>query len=255
MQSVRENPSFMRRLQAQESPPPWSALTGLGFVVAYVVLLIAGQIVAITLSGSRFDAPSPGALSVGALLGSLVAAGGIVQWARRRLPAPWIDRLRLRSGLRPPVFVIVLIGLGAAWAIDLVGVLLKLKGDDIVPPALSALSGPIGIAWILAAILAVVAQPVAEGLVFAGVLYPALAHTLRNNVLASLVVAIIYAVISAAFLSTGAGTWYAIIQPFLMVLVMSLVRAYTQSTQSAIVARVLFGLFFVLTALISSRSG
>jgi membrane protease YdiL (CAAX protease family) len=253
MQRSHENPSFMRRLQAQETPPPWSLLTGLAFVAAYMVLLIAGQTVAITLSGSRFDAPSPGALSVGALLGSLVEAGGIIQWARRRLPAPWIERLRLRPGLGPPLFAIVLIGLGAAWAIDLVGVLLKLKGDEVVPPVLAALSGPIGVSWILAAILAVVGQPLAEGLVFNGVLYPALAHALRNNLLASVVIAVIYAAVSAAFLSTGAGTWYAVIQPFLMALVVSLIRAYTQSTQSAIVARALFGLFFVLAALISIR--
>ncbi len=251
---IRENPSFLRRLLAHETPPPWSPTTGLIFVVVYVVLLIAGQALVITLTGVRFDAPTPGTLSLGALLGSLVTAGGILQWGSRRWPARWIDVLRLRPPMKPPLFAVVLIGLGAAWAIDLVGVLLKLRSDEVVPPLLAALGEPVGVSWALAALLAVIVQPLAEGLVFGGVLYPVLAHTLKNNALASLVVAVIFAVISLAFLSTGASAWYALIQPFLMALVVILVRAYTQSTQSAVVTRALFGLFFVLAALISIRT-
>ncbi len=253
-QGLRENPSLMRRLQARETPPAWSLATAFVFVVAYIVLLIAGQLMVITLSGSSVETPLPRMLSIGALLGSLVTAGGVAQWARRRFQSTWIDNLRLRPAIKPPLFAVVLFSLGAAWAIDLVGVLLKLKGDDVVPPLLGGLNGPISVAWVLAAVLAVFVQPLAEGLVFAGVLYPALAHLLRNNVIASIAVAVVYTLISAVFLSTGAGLWYALIQPFLMALVMVLIRAYSQSAQSAIVSRALFGLFFVLAALINLRS-
>ena len=252
-QNIQEKPSFRGRLLARETHPPWSLATGLFFVAVYVVLIVAGQALAVTLSGVGFDALTPGTLALGTFLGCLVMAGGILQWARRRWPDRWIDALHLRPSLHPPVFAVVLIGLGAAWAIDLIGVLLKIKAEDVVPPLLSALVGPVGISWAVAALLAVVVQPLAEGLVFGGIVYPSLARDLKNNIVASVVTAAIYAAISLGFLATGTNSWYALIQPFLMMLVVTLIRTYTQSTQSAIVARALFGLFFVLAALISIR--
>jgi membrane protease YdiL (CAAX protease family) len=151
------------------------------------------------------------------------------------------------------LFVVVLIGVGAAWAIDLIAVLLRVKGDQVVPPVLDILRSPIGVMWVIAAIFAIVLQPLAEGLIFYGVLYGALARDIRNNLATCLIIALIYAIVSAAILSAGAQPWYLIVQPFLMALVVGLVRAYTQSAQSAAVARALFGLFFVLSALISLR--
>ncbi len=127
--------------------------------------------------------------------------------------------------------------------------LLRLRGDQVLPPVLDAIRAPVGLTWIAAALLAVVFQPIAEGLVFGGLLYPALARNL-SNIVAAVLVAVIYTAVSLAVLSTGAGTWYTLLQPFLMMLVVVITRAYTKSTQSAIVARALFGLFFILAGLI-----
>jgi membrane protease YdiL (CAAX protease family) len=152
------------------------------------------------------------------------------------------------------VFVVVLIGLGSAWAVDLIGILLRLKTDQIVPPILNTLRQPISVTWVVVAIFAILVQPIAEGLVFGGVLFPALARDLRNNLFASLIAALVYALVNAAILTGGtADPWYGLLQPFLMMLVVVLVRVYAQSTQSAIVTRAFFGVFFVLAAVISVR--
>lgn len=252
-QNGREKLSPMQRLQRRENPPGWPTVTAGFFTISYTVLFIVGQIIVVTVSGSSYLTPTPGVLVSGALLGSLVCVAGIIAWARRRQPTTWIEALRLRPGIHPPIFAVVLIGLGAAWGIDLIGVLLNLKGDQVLPAMLDALRSPVGVTWIGAALLAVIVQPAAEGFVFAGLLYPALAHDFRNNFLAILVIAVIYTALSAVIFSTGSGLWFPLIQPFLMILVMLLVRVYSQSTQSAIVARALFGLFFVLAGLINMR--
>ena len=248
MQTPGIGQMIVQRIRARETPPNWSLLLALFFILAFVILWIAGQFIAATLSGD-FNST----LAVGALIGCVIVSAVIVHWARRRMPDHWIEELRLRQPKRPPVYAVVLVGLGAAWAIDLIGVLLKIQGTQVVPPVVDVLRGPVNGTWIVAAILAIFAQPIAEGLIFCGLLYPALARDLGNNLLACIGVAVVYTLVSAAILSTGAEPWYLLVQPFLMLLVVALVRMYTQSTQSAIVARTLFGLFFVLAALLSLR--
>jgi membrane protease YdiL (CAAX protease family) len=254
MQGVQNQPSFMQRLQTREAPPQWSLLTALFFVIAYTVLLIAGQTFAVTVSGGSFDSLTPLVLALGALLGGLATIAGIVQWARRRAQTAWIDSLHLRQPVQPSVTLVALFGLGAAWAIDLAGVLLRLKGDQVLPPVLDALRAPPGISWVVALLLALVVQPIAEGLVLTGILYPALARDTNSNLIAAALTAVVYTLVSLAVLSAGGGVWYGVVQPFLMALAMSLVRAFARSTQSAIVARAFFGLFFVLAALVSIRA-
>jgi membrane protease YdiL (CAAX protease family) len=243
--SPQNNPSFMQRLQLREVAPDWAASIGLIFAGAYIVLVIAGQVVVATLSGSPYIAPSPDAIAVGTLLGSIVTIIGIVQWARRRLGETWTESLRLRPPLKPSLTLIALIALGAAWATDLVGLALRLRVDQTVPLVLARLNGAVNLAWIATAVLAIVVQPIVEGLIFAGVLYPALARDRKNNLLAATLCALAYVLASLIVLAAGSGVWYSLIQPFIMALVMLLVRAYTQSTQSAIIARAMFGLFFV----------
>jgi len=252
-QSKQSKPSLMQRLQLREVAPDWSTSTGLIFAGAYIVLVIAGQVLAATISGSPYIAPSPGAIAAGTLLGSLVTIIGIVQWARRRVGETWTESLRLRPPLKPSLTLIALIALGAAWATDLVGLVLRLRTIQTVPLVLARLNGPVNLTWIATAALAIVIQPIVEGLVFAGVLYPALARDSKNNLLAAALCAAVYGLASLFVLSAGSGVWYGLMQPFIMALFMVLVRAYTQSTQSAIVARAMFGLFFVISVILYLR--
>jgi membrane protease YdiL (CAAX protease family) len=245
---MQKKPTLVERLTAQEAAPNWSLMFALIYVVMFIVGWIAGQAIVSTLSNSN---STPSVLVTGAALGSLTVTLSLLLWTGRQPER--FDRLRLRQPIWLPIFFVILLGIGAAWAIDLIGVLLHLKGEQIVPTVLEVLRLPIGVTWVLAAIFAIVLQPVAEGLVFYGLLYPALSGTLKNNIAASVAVAVVYTIVNAAIFSTGAGIWYTFIQPFLMTLIIALVRAYSQSTLSAVVARAAFGLFFVLAALISLR--
>src|SRR5258707_13482879 len=176
MQTPGIRQMIVQRIRARETPPNWSLMLALFFILAFVILWIAGQYIAATLTGD-FNST----LAVGAMIGCVIVSAVIGQWARRRMPDHWIDELRLRQPMKPPVYVVVLVGLGAAWAIDLVGVLLKIQGAQVVPPVVELLRGPVNAAWIIAAILVIFAQPVAEGLIFCGLVYPALARDLGNN--------------------------------------------------------------------------
>src|SRR5258708_1323317 len=261
MQTGRSKQSLMQRIMERETAPEWSLGLAIFFVAAYLVLWVAGQFAVVTLSaGAATPGDSNAAdtllgwLVIVALIGSLAVILGIIQWARRRNGTRWLEALGLRQARNPSVFLVILIGLAAAWAIDLIGLLLRLKADQITPPALDALQQPIGAIWVVAAIFAIVIQPLAEGLVFSGILYPALARDVGNNLWACLLVAVIYAVANAAILAGGTGgAWFALLQPFLMAIVVALVRAYSKSTYSSIVTCAVFGLFFVLAAIISAR--
>lgn len=250
---MQSRQSLIRQLTGLETPVNWSLLLALFFVLAYAILWIAGQIIMTTLSGTN-GVPTSDTLALGALIGSVVIIIGTIQWAQRRSKGDWFNWLKLSQPKTPAVFVVVLTGLAAAWAIDLIGVLLRLKTDQVIPPVLETLHEPINATWVVVAIFAIVVQPLVEGLVFGGLLYPALARDLHNNIVACLLTALIYALVNASILTGGtADPWYSLVQPFLMLLVVALVRAYTQSTQSAIVIRVFFGVFFVLAAVISVR--
>lgn len=242
----------MSRIRAPEAAPVWSLISALLFAAAYVVVWIAAQAVAVTLTGGDLVQPSGTALALGVFIASGLSALVVVQWVRRRIGEGWPRALHLETSHSLPLFICLLLGLGGAWAIDLLGVLLRLKGGQIVPPALDILAqrdAP-ALGWIIAAVVAVIVQPVGEELIFRGMIYPALAAR-TSNTTSILLTSLIFTLV--AVLLAGPLPWYAIIQPFLMSLLVTGLRAHTQSTQMAIVGRAMFGLFFILSALISAR--
>ncbi len=244
--------AVMQRIRAPEAPPKWALSSALFFVVAYVVVWIAAQALAVTLTGGNLTQPGSTALALGVLIASGLSAIAVVQWVRRLVGDDWPHALHLETSHSLPLFICLLIGLGSAWAIDLIGVLLKLNGGQIVPPALGILverDAP-AVGWIIAAVVAIIVQPIGEELIFRGLLYPALTARTRNT-LSILLTSVIYMIVTL-FLAAPLP-WYALIQPFLMSLLITGLRAHTQSTQMAIVGRAMFGLFFVLSALISAR--
>lgn len=245
--------SFMARLRAAEAPSPWQLTNGLIFVVAYILFSMVWLLsVSVLADEAQRGAPSARTLTLSALLTAIVITIGIGQWARRRFSANWLKVLRLLSPSRPAALLAVfMFCLGIAWAIDLVGRLLRLTEGQIVPPTLEVLRQGEPLGFILGVLLAVIFQPVAEGLLFSGVLYPSVARLSGDNRIAIVSVSLLYMLV--ALLTSGSqGQWYALIQPFFMMLVVLCARAYTQSTRAAIVARAAFGVFFVLAALFSA---
>lgn len=253
--SRRRQLSFFQRLQLREDPPPWSLVTAMVFVIAYPVLWIAGQAIAVTISGEQFDNPLPGVQIIGASIGAVAVIIGLIQWMRRRQGTLWSDVLKLGQSSSVPLFIAIVVGLGAAGVIDLARIFFKVDPLEALPQILRPLAGSVDTVWLWAAILALVVGPVTEGLVFYGVLYPALARDVKDNIVAVVVVALVYTVIVFMLSATPQPhTWSLLVQPFLMTLAIGGLRAYTQSTRLAIVARVMFGLFFILSGLITARS-
>jgi len=245
--------NVLQKIKMPESAPIWSLFSACIFVVGYIVVWIAAQAFAVTVTGGDLTAPSAESQALGVLISSTLMAIVIIQWVRPRaakLPNGWQDALHLETSHTLPLFVCVLIGLGTAWAIDLIGVLLKLKGVEVVPPALNSLVGPVTIAWAIAAIGALLVLPVGEELLLRGLLYPVLVK--QVGTIGAIVLTSVLGMFLAILL-VGPLPWYAIIQPLLMGLVLTSIRAHTKSTQMAIVAHTMFGLFFVLSALISTR--
>jgi len=240
---------FMQRVRTPDKAPSWSATTALLLTLGFAVIWIAAQVIGVTLSGGDLTVPSVTGQVIGAAIASVVIALVVIQWVRRSAP-DWRVALHLETSHTLPLFLCLLIGLGGAWAIDLFGVLTQLKGGQIVPPALSALVAPVNAAWILAAIVAIVLQPIGEELLLRGMLYPTLAGRL-GNVRAILLTSAVS--VGLAVILSGPYAWYAALQPLLMALVITTLRAHTRSTQMAIVARAMFGLFFVPSALITAR--
>ncbi|MCC7206995.1 MAG: hypothetical protein IT323_06790 [Anaerolineae bacterium] len=243
-------PRFMRRLLLRENTPPWGAGTALLFVAAYIGLWLASLLIVSMLTGEiEGRMPSPRTLALTMLAASLVAALGIVQWMRRRLGPDWFRALRLaQPSRRNTQIVIFLVGLGAAWALDLVGAVLRLKGGEIVPPLLAGLETPDIAAQLLAALVALIAAPLAEGLVFGALLYGGLARVFADNRVVIVVASLVYTMV-ALLLSPAPATWYGLIQPFSMALILFSVRAYYQSARAWTIARAGFGLFFIMAAI------
>jgi membrane protease YdiL (CAAX protease family) len=241
--------SLLSKLRAPERAAPWGLSQAALYVGAYLIFSILMIFSVSTLTGEITGVlPSPRTIALAGLFSSLIVAMGIFRFASVRYKQTWAATLKLLTPSRPAALLaIFLFGLGMAWAIDLLGVLLRLKAGQLVPPSLAGLQVGEAGSWLLAAALALIGHPIAEGLVFAGLLYPALAKATQNN-LASIVLTALIFMGCSLFVSNAPSQWYALIQPALMWLVVAAVRAYTQSTRAAIVARMAFGVFFVLAA-------
>jgi membrane protease YdiL (CAAX protease family) len=245
---------IMQRIQAAEPAPIWSLGSAFLFTGAFILVSILAQTLVVTVFGGGL-APiiNPNAVAVGVGLACLLNAVVIVQWVARRVKGGSVaGALRYAQSSPLPVFVVVLLGLAGAYAIDLLGVLINAKGGLIVPPEFVTLTAPADglLYWAVAALIIIVVQPIGEELLFHGLLYPALAAQFRN-IGALLGTAAIYAIVHLVLSSQG-SIWFAVLQPFLMAAWVGILRAYTQSTRVAIITRAMFGLFFVLSALILS---
>ncbi|HVO42013.1 MAG TPA: hypothetical protein VMT34_05305, partial [Aggregatilineales bacterium] len=58
---------------------------------------------------------------------------------------------------------------------------------------------------------------------------------------------VLYAVASLAL---GIDPWFSLVQPLLMALILTAIRAYTGTLRPVLAARVLFGVFFIFSALL-----
>ncbi|MBV6436107.1 MAG: CPBP family intramembrane glutamic endopeptidase [Phototrophicaceae bacterium] len=234
-----------------QQPPPWSVIYAALITIGAFAAVIIGTTI-VTLFGDQ----SPFRVVLAWVIGlTLIAL--YVTLARNRTPQDG-EALGLTQPLgRWPL--IVLLSFGAGAALDLVSLLATgtpaviAEFTPLFNPAPLPFGGDAIPTWILTGLLMVVFQPVAEGLVFRGVAYPAL-RTALGPVQGFMITALWYGILHLVAYSTPGGAdwvawWYTLILPVLAGVYIGGVRAVTGSTRASIFAHAGLGLFFLVRAL------
>jgi hypothetical protein len=241
-----------RQILRPEPPPSWRAGRAMAFVAGYFALWLAClSVVSISTGEINRLVPSSRNLILSGLAANGILILGLRGFMRNAYGPRWQTLMQLATGFRQNTYLaILLFALGLAWALDLLGVILRLHGGQVILPLLAALPRADLLGWGLAILWLLVLQPIAETLIFSGLLYPVVANRVDDNRLAIALTAFVFMLVSV-LLSPAQNTWHSLIQPFFMGAVVLCFRAYYQSTRAAIVARSAFGLFFVLAALLA----
>lgn len=244
---------MLKKIASLEPAPPWSFYAALSTMVGLFLSMVIGAGVAQALFNNDPITPIFG-WTVGAALAIM-----FVLFTRRRTQEE-VAALRLEPD-RTRLAIVALWCVGFAVMFDVIG--LALTGDFWTTPELFSLFAinPDNslavldvsvVAWLIALIFMVFMQPLAEELVFRGVVYPAARSTLGAWTGYWMVVVFHTLFHVLAYLSIPptdfTRIYYAIIIPFLDAIVITAVRAHTRSTRAAIVAHAAFGMFMILKA-------
>lgn len=246
---------YFTNIGRAEPTPPWGVSAVLfTLVAAFAAVIVGTSLVTVILpdANARF------------VIGYLVAAALTVIFVmvtRGRTPQER-DALAYDKRTRTPLILVFMLAIGVAILIDLIG--LPIAGVFLPTPELfgfyditqnPVVAAPLNMLdWAFALLLLVIAQPIAEELVFRGVTYPAL-----NKALGAwsgyLFTSVFYAVFHLVAYAPQGGTsgalfWYTLILPFLESLFVTGVRANTRSTRAAIAAHAGLGLFALLRAFV-----
>jgi len=238
-----------------EAPPAWRFGAVVLTFAAAVAAFIAGSYVTLVWLPDQ-----PYAAVAGWTIGAFITIIFVVQTRTRRpnfRDATDPDPLRLIAQPNTaPAVLLLLIALGFAMLIDLFSA--ALTGGFQRSPELLGLDlrgGGLLIGVFFALLFMVIAQPIAEELVFRGVAYPALraAFSLGPTLLlGALLHASFHLIIyppNYPFVEIGVRLWWGVGVPFLDALVIGVVRAHQRSTRAAIIVHAGFGLFAVLKLL------
>jgi membrane protease YdiL (CAAX protease family) len=157
------------------------------------------------------------------------------------------DRSALAMQPATPIPVMAFIGFTLALSIDLLAIIVT--GQFLPSAELTSLIQPSvsSFHWVVAIAFMMFLQPIAEGVVFRGLLLPVLRARLGpwpGILLAAAAAAAFHiAIYASAYATQFSAVWYGVVNPFLAAVVFGCVRAATGSTRTAIVAQSAFGLF------------
>jgi membrane protease YdiL (CAAX protease family) len=249
---------LLKRIAAVEPTPPWSLAGAIGAMLASFLAIIIGSAISIIIGDSQYSL----------LLGWSLGAGLVIVfiWITRRSDRYWSalwngkEAAKTDSSPTQNIFWYLLIGVGLAIALDLIG--RPIIGFIIPDPELLNLFSyvqlygqpVVAFAWILVILFMVVLQPLAEGLVFQGLLLPSLRATMTSwpgFILSAVAYTMFHFVAyqQPSIASTTAVIWISIAQPLISGLIFGAVRIYTGSTRAAILTHVAFGVFAVIKLL------
>ena len=247
---------LMKRIAAAEVQPPWGVWAAISAMVASFLAVIIGSAISIIIGEAQYDV----------LLGWSIGAGLMIAfvWFTRRSsrywPSLWTGTSKNGESLTQNIFWYLLIGVGLAILLDLIG--RAVVGLIIPDPELLNLYAYVqlygqpvlGISWVLVVLFMVILQPLAEGLVFQGLLLPSLRATIASwsgFILSAAAYTMFHFVAyqPPSTASTIALVWIGIIQPLISGLIFAAVRVYTGSTRAAVLTHMAFGLFAVVKLL------
>lgn len=243
--------SLIARIRAVEPAPPWNLTSALIAMVVAILAFIGGTFAAeIWLSGQ------PTALIAGWVIGGIITIIFVLQ--SRKTPEQRAA-LKLHPGGTPLLFIIF-ISFGLALTIDLLSLLVT--GQFLPAPVLlsAAVERDNTALLVISAVFLLLVQPIAEELVFRGIVFPVLrigfgawpgliAASAASGIFHLLIYPAAYAMVFPDATSF-ATLWHSGVNPLLAALIFGIVRAVTGSTRSAIAAHFAFGLFALFKLLI-----
>ncbi|MEL6269804.1 MAG: CPBP family intramembrane glutamic endopeptidase [Chloroflexota bacterium] len=244
--------NIIHRIYETEDAPPWGIFNALLALILMFVFISFGGL---SIGTIMFPNDDVTALIAAWVIGSALTVGYVL--ATRR-SAEEFAALRLGPSTLP-VLIAFGIGLGVAVTLDLVAI--PFAGSVLRPPetAFFPVEG-VGLStWIYAGLLLLVVQPMADELVFRGVLFPAM-RTAQGVWATILATALFYGVFHSIVYPHpepgAAGVWYRLFEPFFAGLALSFIRAVSGSTRATIAAHVGIGTFgFLKTLLILGGAG
>lgn len=249
----RREMTLRQKLSIPEaSDTPWRAIDATVVVLALLVSLILIGPSIVLLTSDDVTGISPFLLMLGWTIGQVITIAFVV--INRRSSVDSWRALRLDVGLVPQP-IAALVGVAIALTTDLIT---SLPSSMYLPvPEIFGLQADNLTSIIIAALFLVVVQPIAESLVFQGVLLPKLRVIMGawgGVVMTTVIFTLIhYGVFYASYPDAypqGAMIWYGIAYPLVFGLTFSLLKVYAQSTRAVILGRVGAGMTLLLTALI-----
>ena len=243
----RRDMSLLAKLSRSEpAEPPWSLIGALLTApVMLVCLTLIGPALASTLSGS-IDL-TPATLMLSWAFGFALTIAFVIV-SRRSSDESW-RALALRRG-ELPLPMALFLGVALALALDLA---VSLASGAFLPlPVIWGIQASDLSGALLAALIAAVLQPLAETLVFQGVLLPRLRWQFgawRGLILTALIYTALHQLVFMAAYSHYHPLWHGVILPLGLAVVFSLLKVYMCSTGAVLLGRMGAGLVFLLTAL------
>ena len=246
-QPDRRAMSLMQKLSRPGERPPWSVATAaVSGLVIFMCLAGIGPAMSSLLLNSQ--QPSPFLLMLGWTLG--LALTTIYVLVNRRSSRQSWHALRLKPGFLP-VQIALLVGVAIALGISLA---VSLASGRFLPiPEIYGFQSAGLPGTVIAALLLILLQPLAESLVFQAVILPSLRSAIgpwRGIFITSILFAILhYAVFFSSHQATHHPLWHGLVYPLLTGAAFCLLKVYTASSRAVIIARAAAGLAFLLTAL------
>jgi membrane protease YdiL (CAAX protease family) len=239
---------MLKRIATAEEMPPWGYLFALG---AFMVMFL-GIIIGSTVMSLVFPDGSPSVLLVGWGIGMTITIIYVLT-SRRQSPDD-IEALRM-GATNTKLLIIALWSVGFAilfdlisWAVVNTQVLSTAELFGFVGGDISAMS------WLIAGIFMILLQPLAEELVFRGLMFPAFRGMFGVWVGFWMVIIFHTLFHFLAYLPVTSDNtiilWYGAGLPFLHATFITAVRGYTGSTRAAWVAHAVFGAFAIIKTII-----